>query len=271
MPTVIARTSLITVNQSCFSQKVAFPSSSPSRVESQSSLPASPSTLHTSGHCRASQVADLFPALSPEVVVRKARLEDSWEVAETHCSTFFPGYSFPLNLALRINRLMGLLFTFSIPNGCQRTCLVALVGSSNEDAVFFWNEDFRIGGFDGRFSLSKECVAGILTLDTLAEFLPRKGPLRQRRKGIAYISNVAVKETFRRKGIAKRLVAKAEAEARSWGCRSIALHCDINNHAATNLYRGQGFKSVKLPEGAKWPQPRTSPDVDFDFMLKPLR
>ncbi|KAJ0101705.1 hypothetical protein Patl1_06093 [Pistacia atlantica] len=88
--------------------------------------------------------------------------------------------------------------------------------------------------------------------------------------GIAYISNVAVREKFRRKGIAKRLIAKAEAKARSWGCRAIALHCDLNNAGATKLYKGQGFKSVKVPEGANWPQPRTSPDVNFSFMMKLL-
>ena len=60
------------------------------------------------------------------------------------------------------------------------------------------------------------------------------------RTGIAYISNVAVREKFRRKGIAKHLVAKAESQARSWGCRAIALHCDLKNPAATKLYQGQG-------------------------------
>ncbi|WP_422482668.1 GNAT family N-acetyltransferase, partial [Pleomorphochaeta sp. DL1XJH-081] len=37
------------------------------------------------------------------------------------------------------------------------------------------------------------------------------------RAGIAYISNVTVRERFRRKGIATALVAKAEAKAKSWG------------------------------------------------------
>lgn len=90
------------------------------------------------------------------------------------------------------------------------------------------------------------------------------------RTGIAYISNVAVRERFRRKGIAKKLIAKAEAKARSWGCRAIALHCDISNPGATKLYTGQGFKIIKVPEAANWPQPRISPDVQFCFMMKLL-
>lgn len=223
-----------------------------------------------SGICRASQVVELFPTVSPEIVVREARLEDCWEVAETHCSSFFPEYSFPLDFVLRVDRLFAMLSGFSVPNGCRRTCLVAVVDSSLDDTFFFRSEDFKIGGFDGKFSLNKGYVAGILTVDTVADFLPRKGPLRQRRTGIAYISNVAVRERFRRKGIAKNLVVKAEAQARKWGCRAVALHCDLNNPGATKLYKGQGFRSIKVPEGANWPQPKTSPDIQFSFMMKLL-
>ncbi|KAE9445534.1 hypothetical protein C3L33_22568, partial [Rhododendron williamsianum] len=89
--------------------------------------------------------------------------------------------------------------------------------------------------------------------------------------GIAYISNVAVRERFRRTGIAKRLVAKAEALARTWGCRAISLHCDLNNPGASKLYIGQGFKCVTVPEGANWPQPKTSPNIQFNFMMKLLK
>ncbi|KDO44686.1 hypothetical protein CISIN_1g0265192mg, partial [Citrus sinensis] len=183
---------------------------------------------------------------SPEIVVREARIEDIWEVAETHCSCFFPNYTFPLDLMLRVDSRM-------------------------DETFFLGSEDFKVGGLDGKFSLHRGYVAGILTVDTVADFLPRKGPLRQRRTGIAYISNVAVREKFRRKGIAKRLIAKAEAQARGWGCRSIALHCDFNNLGATKLYKGQGFKCVKVPEGANWPQPKNSPDVKFKFMMKLLK
>ncbi|WJX14143.1 hypothetical protein P8452_04444 [Trifolium repens] len=242
---------------------------SPSWV-SPSSHEVSIFSLSQSGICRASQVVDLFPTVSPDITVREARLEDCWEVAETHCSSFFPEYSFPLDFVLRMDRLVAMLAGFSLPNGCKRTCLVAVIGNSLDQTFLFGSEDFKIAGFDGKVSLNKGYVAGILTVDTVADFLPKKGPLRQRRTGIAYISNVAVREKFRKKGIAKQLVAKAESQARNWGCRSIALHCDLRNPAATKLYEGQGFKSIKVPDGANWPQPKTSPDVKFNFMMKLL-
>lgn len=132
------------------------------------------------GVCQASQVADLFPSISPEVVVREARLDDSWEVVETHCSSFFPEYSFPLDFVMRLDRLMAMVFGFSVPHGCKRTCLVAIIGSA-ENTIYIESDDLNFGGFDTKFSLNRGHVAGILTVDTVADFLPRKGPLRQRR------------------------------------------------------------------------------------------
>ncbi|CAN1797939.1 hypothetical protein LINPERHAP1_LOCUS21482 [Linum perenne] len=224
------------------------------------------------GMCRATQMADLFPTLSPEIVVREARMEDFWQVAETHCSSFFPRYSFPLDFALRLNRLVGMLVGYSVPPGCKRICLVAIVV---DQPFHIGREDIKIGGFDAKFTttmnMNKEgYVAGILTLDTVANFLPRKGPQKLRRTGIAYISNVAVSERFRRKGIAKQLVVQAETLAKTWGCRAIALHCELKNPGATRLYRGQGFKCIRVPQGANWPHPRISPDVEFNFMMKLL-
>jgi len=80
-----------------------------------------------------------------------------------------------------------MLFGFSIPNGCQRNCLVAVVGSRDEEACLLGTEELKLGGFDGRLSLNKGYVTGILTVDTVADFLPRKGPLRQRRSVVSWI------------------------------------------------------------------------------------
>ncbi|KAK7380612.1 hypothetical protein VNO78_33127 [Psophocarpus tetragonolobus] len=250
------------------------PTSFPSKVSPSSNEFSSLSLFH-SGICRASQVVDLFPTVSPEIIVREARLEDYWGVAETHCKCFFPEYSFPLDFVVRIDRLVvaalaAMLAGFFRPRDCRRICLVAVVGTSLEESFTFENGGLNIGDFDMKFSLNKSYVAGILTVDNNADFLPRKGPRRHRRTGIAYISNVAVRENFRRKGIAKKLIAKAESHARNWGCRAIALHCDFNNPVATVLYKGQGYKCIMVPEAAKWPQPRTSPDIRFNFMMKLL-
>ncbi|KAL4568226.1 hypothetical protein LXL04_023833 [Taraxacum kok-saghyz] len=139
-------------------------------------------TQDSLGICKASQVVEIFPIVSPEIVVREARIEDCWEVAETHCSSFFPEYAFPLDFVLRIDRLLALVFGLSVPPGCRRTCLVAVTDTSQDDTntFFIGDEDLKIAGFGAKISLNKGYVAGILTVDTFADFLPRKGPLRQR-------------------------------------------------------------------------------------------
>ncbi|XP_020579276.1 uncharacterized protein LOC110023956 [Phalaenopsis equestris] len=254
------------------------PSESPSRVKLFQKCVRGVSPPRFSDHvinsragtCRASQAVDLFPSICPEIVVRDARIEDCWEVADTHCSSFFPNYTFPIDLVLRIERFVALLSGLSIPPGCMGTCLVAVTGATRNDNLYIGSKYLKIGGLDGKFNISRESVAGILTVDTLADYLPRKGPLRQRRTGIAYISNVAVRKADRRKGIAKLLLAKAEGRALSWGCRSIALHCDVNNTAAVRLYKSEGFKIITLPDDCRWPQPKTAPNIQFYLMMKLL-
>ncbi|XP_057445742.1 GCN5-related N-acetyltransferase 4, chloroplastic-like [Lotus japonicus] len=256
-------TPINTTKISPFNTNSRKPTSFPSKVSPRPSDEFSFLSLTISGFCRASQVVDVFPTVSPEIIVREARLEDYWEVAEIHCNSFFPEYSFPLDFVLRIDRLFvamlaAILAGLSRPRGCRRIYLVAIIG------------DLKIGVFDEKFSLAKGYVAGILTVDNFADLLPRKGSRRQRRTGIAYISNVAVRENFQRKGIAKKLIAMAESQAKSWGCHAIALHCDLNNSIAITLYEGQGFKCIKVPDGAKWPQPKASPGIKFNFMMKLL-
>ncbi|KAL5208483.1 hypothetical protein ABZP36_032918 [Zizania latifolia] len=231
-------------------------------------LPPSLSVKPAAGVCCASQAVELLPSLSPDIMVRDARLEDCWEVADTHCSSFFPDYTFPLDLVLRIDRYIALLSGFSVPPGCMRTCLVAVNTTSVSRSISIGYGDLRDADFQGKHGLSKASIAGILTVDTVADYLPRKGPLKQRRTGIAYIANVAVRKEERHKGIAKMLVAEAEARAKSWGCRSVALHCDVNNLAALRLYQNLGYKCIRVPEDAKWPEPKIAQGVQYHFMMK---
>ncbi|BAF10360.1 GCN5-related N-acetyltransferase 4, chloroplastic [Oryza sativa Japonica Group] len=225
-------------------------------------------TKPAAGVCCASPAVELLPSLSPDILVRDARLEDCWEVADTHCSSFFPDYTFPLDLVLRIDRYIALLSGFSVPPGCMRTCLVAVNSNSLSRSISIECGDLRDADFQEKHGLSKASIAGILTVDTVADYLPRRGPLKQRRTGIAYIANVAVRKEERRKGIAKMLVAEAEERAKSWGCRSMALHCDVNNIAALRLYKNLGYKCIHVPEDAKWPEPKIAKGVRYNFMMK---
>ncbi|MFW6264210.1 MAG: GNAT family N-acetyltransferase [Cyanobacteriota bacterium] len=58
----------------------------------------------------------------------------------------------------------------------------------------------------------------------------------------AYISNLAVKEPYRRLGIARQLLLQCEHTARQWGFNELYLHVLENNYQARELYRNSGYQ-----------------------------
>lgn len=64
-----------------------------------------------------------------------------------------------------------------------------------------------------------------------------------------YISNLAVKNTYRRQGIGRKLLASCEQVAREWGYREIRLHVLENNHSAKQLYFGNGYQLYQKESG----------------------
>ncbi|KAJ7269974.1 hypothetical protein O6H91_15G054600 [Diphasiastrum complanatum] len=230
-----------------------------------------PEKMGTLG-CNFSTMTNLHQQASVSHIVREGSLGDFWQIADTHCGAFLPDTKFPMGYIFRCDRMMALLASFSLCPGQKRKYLVAIdneapVPTDSFQADFTSMFSF---GFGVEEKVQHNHISGILTVDTLAEFLPRQKRTGRRRMGIAYISNVAVRMNYRRKGIAKKLVQEAEMVAREWGCRSIALHCDISNSGAVALYRGEGYKAVKVPAGAKWPKPKGLPDSSLLLMMKVL-
>ena len=58
------------------------------------------------------------------------------------------------------------------------------------------------------------------------------------------LASVAVKETFRRQGIARRLIAEMIRQGREGGAKEIWLDVRESNAAARRLYEGLGFREV---------------------------
>lgn len=66
-----------------------------------------------------------------------------------------------------------------------------------------------------------------------------------------YISNLAVFEEYRGKGIATKLLDRAEEMAAGKGLRKLSLYVETDNHHAKKVYEKRGFQEVKkavLPE-----------------------
>ncbi len=67
-------------------------------------------------------------------------------------------------------------------------------------------------------------------------------------KDEAYIANIAVAPSFRRKGLASFLIRHIMNEAQNLGCSSIVLEVKRSNIAAINLYKKMGFEIVGIRE-----------------------
>lgn len=104
---------------------------------------------------------------------------------------------------------------------------------------------------DDQTITAKGMVVGAVVVDTTMSFIPSRFSWSillnseiPPRRVMAYISNLAISPNNRRQGIGSRLVAAAEQQARSWCCKSIALHVDPSNHPAYKLYESMGYRKV---------------------------
>jgi ribosomal protein S18 acetylase RimI-like enzyme len=81
-----------------------------------------------------------------------------------------------------------------------------------------------------------------------------------------YLSNMSVAPSARRRGVARALLAAAEATAAAWGQEALWLHVDAPNEGARALYDATGFKPA--PEGQDpWFLPREKRRV---LLTKPV-
>eukprot|EP00908_Phaeocystis_cordata_P026035 Transcript_851.p1 GENE.Transcript_851~~Transcript_851.p1 ORF type:complete len:320 (+),score=122.26 Transcript_851:86-961(+) len=69
-----------------------------------------------------------------------------------------------------------------------------------------------------------------------------------------FLSNLAVRKDYRRKGIAKRLCRQAEQRARGWGYSEVLLKVEADNSKARNLYRSLGYRVAAIDKEAEKPQ-----------------
>ncbi|MGB3205622.1 MAG: GNAT family N-acetyltransferase [Crinalium sp.] len=80
-----------------------------------------------------------------------------------------------------------------------------------------------------------ECVAGTIEMAMRRSF-------GRRSSQSLYISNLAVSKTFRRKGVADKLLKACDLKALEWGFKELELHVLDNNYPARQLYEKNGFQ-----------------------------
>lgn len=68
-----------------------------------------------------------------------------------------------------------------------------------------------------------------------------------------YISNLAVRNSYRRQGIARKLLLKCEQISLEWGFQELSLHVLENNHQAQQLYFASGYRLHRIePSLSSW-------------------
>lgn len=87
-------------------------------------------------------------------------------------------------------------------------------------------------------TLSTPAVVGTVELGTQP---PSLWEFRQAQNYL-YVSNLAIKPDWRRRGIAQKLLLSCEDTALAWGYRDLFLHVLEKNHAARNLYAKLGYR-----------------------------
>lgn len=74
-------------------------------------------------------------------------------------------------------------------------------------------------------------------------------PWLSQRSRYLYISNLAVRPTERRRGVAQQLLLNCEQSAISWGFPDLYLHVLENNHQARQLYFKLGYRLHQVDSG----------------------
>ena len=95
----------------------------------------------------------------------------------------------------------------------------------------------RCAGGAGRIFVSEEEGAVVGFVGVLARVVPEPDETQ----AYAYVSDLVVLPAYRRRGIGRALLERAEAYARGEGARVLRVGVLAKNEAAARLYRSLGF------------------------------
>lgn len=161
------------------------------------------------------------PSLTPEslaIAIRVAEVEDIESLAEILTQSFhsFKGVLVWLKPLLKLGIYEDLSSRLKAYSP-HYVCLVAVAATGTD----------------------KEQIVGTIEINLRS---PKLWFSTQKKNIYPYISNLAVSSSFRRRGIARQLLAQCDCIALGWGCRDLNLHVLENNQRARDLYCGSGYE-----------------------------
>ncbi len=164
---------------------------------------------------------------SESILIRAARLKDINTLAEILTHSFHPpeGWLSLIHPILKLGIYEDLRSRFN-QNNSDYICLVAI--KTLISATETYEEEIL-----GTIEISLRSHSSFENVDD-------KYP---------YISNLAVSNSYRRQGIARKLLIKCDGIAQSWGYQKIFLHVLDHNLPAKKLYGNSGYKTYQIESG----------------------
>lgn len=123
--------------------------------------------------------------------------------------------------AIQLAELVGIVWPEHSPE--ELTRIIEGYSGSDESAVFYECVDGQAAGV-ALCALRHDYVEGCET------------------SPVGCLEGVAVREAFRHRGIARRLVAECEQWARDKGCSEFASDCELTNSASLRFHLSVGFR-----------------------------
>lgn len=174
-----------------------------------------------------------------EFVVRPARRDDAFTLAELCTDTFFGSHKLSDGPIIFLQRLFiwtkvlrQVMRRLAIEEDGRECRLLVAVDGAGEGEVRACC-DIAIHLFD------KELKRFELMVD---EF-PSGREARRRYGWRPYVASMAVAAGNRRRGLGRRMLVEAERLARSWGYRELMLEVAVENDAARAFYMRQGYST----------------------------
>ena len=161
--------------------------------------------------------------------VRSASYDDLPRVAELMTDCFYPGLNAmlrPVRYLMELDRLQS-----NFPyDEIDRHYYLCVFDSSAEDCLVGFCD------IDGRILERRQGLVAALS------------PLGNVRRPQPYLSDLAVNSSWRRKGVAKTLMSKAERLAGDMGFEELYLGVNEDNHLALQMYSNMGYEEIQ-PQG----------------------
>ncbi|MGB3135256.1 MAG: GNAT family N-acetyltransferase [Nodosilinea sp.] len=161
----------------------------------------------------------------PQPLIRSARLQDVEALTDVLTSSFYD----PLGWRYWVYPFIRL--------GIQEDLKQRLKAQSPRYACLMAMSSATVPA-DGKPVL--DCSAADLLAGTIEASLRQPWPWQGDRH--VYISNLAVRQGFRRQGVASALLQSCEQMAQQWRVYELRLHVMEDNLAAQALYRKAGFR-----------------------------